>query len=133
MKIHPPHKVYVSKSPIHGYGVFANERIYEGEVIEETPLLDLEIPQGESTSLMIDYRFNWPQGSGGNWEKQVLPWGYGCIYNHSNEANAFWRSNLEKQTFEFVANRVIDKDEEICTYYGGVSYWEDGRTNTEVK
>ena len=32
MKIHPPHKVYVSKSPIHGYGVFANERIYEGEV-----------------------------------------------------------------------------------------------------
>jgi hypothetical protein len=40
---------------------------------------------------------------------------------------------LENKTFEFVANRVIDKDEEICTYYGGVSYWEDGRTNTEVK
>jgi len=132
MKILPPTKVYVAKSPVHGYGVFANEIIYEGEIIEETPLLDLKISKGEMTSLMIDYRFNWPQGAGTDWNKQVLSWGYGCIYNHSNNANAHWRSNLERDTFEFVAGRTIQKDEEIFTYYGGVDYWSDGRVNTDV-
>jgi hypothetical protein len=132
MKILPPNKVYVAKSSVHGFGVFANEFIKEGEIIEETPLLDLKIKKGESTSLMVDYRFNWPQGAGGNWTKQVLPWGYGCIYNHSNEPNAHWRSNLERETFEFVANRDIQIDEEIFTYYGGVEYWNDGRANTNV-
>jgi hypothetical protein len=126
MKIYPPYKVYVSK------GVFASEKIYENEIIESTPIYDLGMLQGESNSIMIDYRFNWPQGSGGNWEKQVIPWGYGCIYNHSNKSNAYWRSNLENETFEFVANRDIEIDEEIFTYYGGVSYWDDGRTKTNV-
>ena len=133
MQIYPPYKVYVAKSPVHGWGVFASQKIYESEVIEATPIYDLGMVQGEPDSIMIDYRFNWPQGSGGNWNKQVLPWGYGSLYNHSNEANAYWRSNLENETFEFVANRVINKDEEICTYYGGVDYWADGRTETKVK
>jgi len=132
MKIYPPKKVYVAKSPVHGYGVFANEFIKEGEIIEETPLYDLKIPKGESSPLMNDYRFNWPQGSGSEWIKQVLPWGYGSIYNHSQNANANWRSNLERETFEFYAVRDISKDEEIFTYYGGVTYWQDGRTNTKV-
>ena len=39
---------------------------------------------------------------------------------------------LENETFEFVANRDIQPDEEIFTYYGGVDYWNDGRNNTEV-
>jgi hypothetical protein len=39
---------------------------------------------------------------------------------------------LENETFEFVANRDIEIDDEIFTYYGGVEYWEDGRTKTNV-
>lgn len=132
MKIIPPHKIYIGKSSVHGYGVFANETIFEGEIIEETPLTDLGIKKGESSSLMIDYRFNWPQGSGGNWDKQVLSWGYGSLYNHSERPNAFWRSNIERETFEFVASRNINKDEEIFVWYGNVSYWQDGRSNTIV-
>ncbi len=132
MKILPPNKIYIGRSPIHGWGVFANELIKEGELIEETPLLDLGIKNGEKTHIMNDYRFNWPQGSGGNWEKQVLAWGYGCLYNHSENYNAIWRSNLERETFEFISIRDIQKDEEIFTYYGGVNYWQDGRINTNV-
>ena len=132
MKIYPPYKVCVSKSPIHGYGVFAVQKILEGEIIEETPILDLGISKGESTGLMIDYRFNWPQGSGGNWEKQVLAWGYGSLYNHSETPNAYWRSNLERDTFEFVANKNIEEGEEIFVWYGNVDYWQDGRSNTKV-
>jgi SET domain-containing protein len=132
MKILPPTKIYIARSSIHGFGVFANQLIKQGEVIEETPLLDLNIKKGDSTSLMIDYRFNWPQGSGGNWDKQVLAWGYGSLYNHSENANAYWRSNLERDTFEFVANRDIQINEEIFVWYGNVDYWQDGRSNTKV-
>lgn len=132
MKIYPPKKIYIARSPIHGWGVFASELINEGEIIEETPLLDLQMKKGESSALLVDYRFNWPQGSGGSWDKQVIAWGYGSIYNHSNEPNATWVSNLENETFQFIATKQIQIDEEIFTYYGGVDYWQDGRTNTNV-
>ncbi len=132
MKIYPPRKLYVGKSPIHGYGVFANELIREGEIIEEAPIYDLKISKGEPSSLMNDYRFNWPQGSGPNWDKQVLAWGYGSLYNHSDNYNAVWNSNLENETFRFIATKDIQPDEEIFVYYGGATYWEDGRTNTNV-
>jgi len=131
MQIIPPKKIYVTKSPIHGYGVFASETIFEGEVIEECPIYDLNIPFGTASSLFIDYRFNWPQGD--TWEKQVLAWGYGSLYNHSNNPNAYWRSNLEKETFEFVCSKQINYGEEILVYYGGDAYWTDGRTHTEIK
>ena len=123
-------KIYVDKSPIHGWGVFAKEDIMEGEVFEECPVLTLPIEKGEITSLLVDYRFNWPQGN--DFEEQVVTLGYGSLYNHSNNANAYWVSDLENRTFKFISNREIKKDEEIFVWYGDVSYWNDGRTYTNV-
>lgn len=123
-------KIYVDKSPVHGWGVFAKEDIVEGEVFEECPVLTLPIEKGEVTSLLIDYRFNWPQGSES--EEQVFPLGYGGLYNHSENANAYWVSNLENKTFQFISHREIKKGEEIFTWYGDLNYWNDGRTHTEV-
>jgi len=123
-------KIYVDKSPIHGWGVFAKEDIMEGEVFEECPILTLPIEKGEITSLLVDYRFNWPQGN--DFEEQVVTLGYGSLYNHSNNANAYWVSDLENRTFKFISNREIKKDEEIFVWYGDVSYWNDGRTYTNV-
>ena len=123
-------KIYVDKSPIHGWGVFAKEDIMEGEVFEECPVLTLPIEKGEVTSLLIDYRFNWPQG--GEWDEQVFPLGYGGLYNHSENANAYWVSNLENKTFQFISHREIKKGDEIFTWYGDVSYWNDGRNRTSI-
>lgn len=127
--IHNP-KIYLDKSPVHGWGVFAKEDIFEGEVFEECPILSLPIEKGEVTPLLIDYRFNWPQGT--EWEEQVIALGYGSFYNHSETANAFWVSNLENRTFKFVSNREIKKGEEIFVWYGDVNYWNDGRTHTII-
>jgi hypothetical protein len=131
VKIKPPTKIYISHSKIQGMGVFASEKISEGEIIEECPIYDLNIPFGHSSPVLIDYRFNWPQ-THENWEKQVLAWGYGSLYNHSITPNALWRSNLENQTFEFYCVKDINPDEEILVYYGDNSYWADGRSNTNV-
>lgn len=130
MRILPPTKIYLSNSPIHGLGVFSSQFIPEGEIIEECPILDLGIPKGQSSNILGDYRFNWPQGN--DWEQQVIAWGWGSLYNHSENSNAAWRSNFINNTFEFYAVRDIQPNEEIFVYYGGVDYWNDGRTHTNV-
>ena len=130
--IQVPTKIYLDTSPIHGLGVFAKELIYKDEVIEECPILKLPIQKGENSPLLIDYRFNFPSGVT-DWEDQVIPFGYGCIYNHSEEPNAYWYSDNTKRTFIFAAYRDIKPGEEIFTYYGDVDYWNDGRSDTDVK
>ena len=122
-------KIELRKSSVHGWGVFAKEDINVNEILEEVPFLILPINKGDSTSLFIDYRFNFPCG---DWKYQVLPAGFSCYYNHSNTANAGWYSDEENNIFVFTTNRFIAKDSEIFIYYGDVDYWKDGRLNTKV-
>lgn len=125
-----PSKCIVKPSPGKGLGVFATELIKEGEVIEECHLLT--IPDNALLfvgDLFNDYRFNWPQK--GTTLEQVLPLGFGCIYNHSDNNNAFWRDHPSEKLFQFIANKDILPDEEICTYYGDNTYWNT-RNYTKV-
>jgi hypothetical protein len=128
-RIFSPTKIYVDKSPIHGWGVFAKDTIKEGEIFEECPVLTLPMQKGEVSSLMIDYRFNWPASN--EWEEQVIGLGFASLYNHSNNPNAYWISDTNKKTFKFIANRQIQPDEEIFVWYGDDSYWNDGRSHIE--
>jgi SET domain-containing protein len=124
MRINPPTKIYVESSPIHGLGVFASEDINEGEILEVCPVID-------TSHILIDYRFNWPQG-GNPWDKQVVSTGFALLYNHSSTPNAAWRSNLENNTFEFYSIKNIKSGEEVFVWYGDISYWNDGRTHTNI-
>jgi SET domain-containing protein len=130
VKILPPTKIYVKESPIHGFGVFALEDINEGEILEECPLSLLNMVRGEFSSCMLDHRFNYPKSD--EWTHQAISWGYGSLYNHSNNYNANWMNGENTNTFIFYATKNIKKDEEIFLYYGGNEYWEDGRNGTEI-
>lgn len=128
--LYPPSKVYVAKSPIHGLGVFANEDILEGEIIEITPLVDMKLPPGDDSKILYDYRFSYFLN--GKLTKMVMPLGYGCVYNHSNTPNANWRLNTSLDMFEFFSIKDIKKHEEICTSYGNEEYWS-ARSHVKVK
>lgn len=129
MPIQPPTKVYLDKSSVHGWGVFAKSKIEKDEIIEECVIIDMGI--GKSVSpILIDYRFNWPQFTEDY--IQVVATGFSMMYNHNSEANANWRSNLENKTFEFYATKNIEPGEEVFVWYGDVSYWNDGRTHTNI-
>ena len=104
-------KIFIDKSPVHGWGVFAKEFIKKDEIFEECPVLTLPINQGEVTSLLIDFRFNWPQGV--ECQEQVIGLGYASLYNHSENANAYWVSDTGEKTFKFVAKGDIQPGEEI--------------------
>lgn len=130
-RILPSKKIFIDLSPIHGLGVFASEKIYKDEIIEESPILTLPINKGEISGLLLDYRFNWPQGS--NPDEQVVGLGFASLYNHSESPNAYWISDLNKRTFKFVASRDIEPEEEIFVWYGDMSYWNDGRNHVKIK
>lgn len=122
-------KIEVRKSSIHGWGVFAKEDIKSGEILEESPFLIIPMSPGESSSIFIDYRFNFPRNG---WKYQVIPFGFSCLYNHSSEPNAGWETDVDNKLFIFFTRKDIKKDEEIYVYYGDSNYWQDGRTHTKV-
>lgn len=130
IEILPPSKIIIRESSVHGLGVFCLHPIYSGETIEECPIFTLPIPKGESSSLLIDYRFNWPQGN--EWHEQVVSWGYGSLYNHSESPNSYWVSDVDRRTFKFIATRDIIPGEEIFIWYGDINYWNDGRNSTQI-
>lgn len=132
MRVNPPTKIYLDSSPIHGRGVFASDKILKDEIFEVTPYLDLLVPKKTASPILMNHRFNWPQGTS-DWDKQVVGLGFSSFYNHSNTPNANWRSNIEQDTFEFYASRDIEKGEEIFVYYGGDDYWNDGRNDVNLK
>lgn len=129
-----PKKICIDKSPVHGWGVFALEQIEKDELIEETPFFELfdkkDVNENCNKNILYDYRFAYPANM--NWEKSVIPFGCGCIYNHSDENNAYWTTDEENKTFKFFAKRTILPGEEIFTYYGPVYYW-NSRKHIEKK
>jgi hypothetical protein len=121
--IHPT-KCKVKNTLHKGYGVFATQPIYRGEIIEECHLLF--VPKEISVQhpdLFFDYVFNYPANDDKS-TQHCLPLGFGCIYNHSDNNNAIWRGCPRgRKIFQFIAIKDIQAGEEICTRYGNEIYW----------
>lgn len=100
--------IFVKKSTIHGYGVFANEEIKEGAIIEECYVLTTEL----TVLSLTNYLFSNHEGV------SALPLGFGCIYNHSANPNADYLFEAETPLLTITAIRLIKKGEEICISYG---------------
>ena len=120
MNLLVPTKIEVKPALGKGMGVFATDTIYEGEIVEECHLLT--IPGNLESNIFVDYRFVWPRGV--NYIEYVLPFGYGCIYNHSYNPNLDWRNHPELKAFQFFALTLIEPGQELCTYYGDEEYWK---------
>lgn len=100
-------KIYVKKSPTHGYGVFAAKKLRKGEKIEECYFL---VSKG-GDKVLEDYYFD-AKG------KYALFTGFGSIYNHSDDPNADYTLNIKKRIATIKAATTIQKGEEIFVSYG---------------
>ena len=116
-----PTKVEIKHIEGKGYGVFATEVITPGEIIEECHLIPIPPKDINNKEILPDYRFLYPRIKP---EEFVIPFGFGCIYNHSHLNNADWRDHPTLKLFQFYAVKHIFPKQEICTYYGNVEYWE---------
>lgn len=100
-------KLFVNKSSIHGYGVFAGENIKKGDIIEECYCI-----LTEECSCFSNYAFAAK-------DKSSVVLGFGTIYNHSTEyQNAYFEFEPKRTLMVFKALRNIVKGEEIFTRYG---------------
>lgn len=100
-------KLWVKKSSIHGYGVFAGKNLRKGEKIEECYyiLSDCE------DDIIMDFIFDLKGRS-------ALLLGYGSLYNHSEHPNAEYVFNRKRKIATFKASESIKQGQEIFVSYG---------------
>ena len=127
-------KVEVKESPKHGLGVFAIDEIKAGEIIEECHLITLPLKENQNLFFLCNYKFVYTPTDSTVIE-YVIPLGNGCIYNHSDTNNAYWRNHPSYKAFQFIAIKDIAIGDEICTYYNDNMDWKliEYHSNRNIK
>lgn len=115
-----PEKIYVADSAMvgAGRGVFAKERIREGECIERCPVIALEDARDRARlrkTGLVNYYFLW----GDKRDHAAICLGWGAVYNHSFSPNARYEKVMEDRRMDFFALRDIEPGEEILVNYNG--------------
>jgi SET domain-containing protein len=108
----PSTKLIITKSEIHGWGVFASEDIEEKEILEEAPFII--VPRSEISSYSITYKYTYYFSD----LSCILPFGCSGLYNHSYSPNADFRLDENRQTITHYSIKKIKKGEEIFINYG---------------
>lgn len=106
--------LYVSRSEIHGTGVFAARAFEADDVIEQCPVLVVAPEHAErvAPTTFGDYVYDWEGGYG-------LALGYGSLYNHSRSPLARYEMDYDRDEIHVIALRAVDPGEEITINYNG--------------
>ena len=109
--------LYISNTTDMGRGVFTNEAIEKGTIVEVSPVI---VMSGEERklldqTLLHDYIFEW-----GEKNKQCcMALGYVAVYNHSYKSNCEYEMDFDKQVITIKAMRYIKQGEELFINYNG--------------
>ena len=111
-----PH-IYIGNTAEKGRGVFTSEIITKDTLIEICPVLYLPKKDIEllKQTVINDYYFEW----GKNLEGGAFAMGYGSLYNHSFEPNAYYDVDMEAHLLMVYAWTNIPSGTEICFNYNG--------------
>jgi uncharacterized protein len=103
-----------------GRGVFATRTFAEGETVEVCPTVEISEGGGD----LADYLFE-----STNEGMFLVVLGFGMLYNHSSEPNLEYFQENEA-ALAFVAQRRIEKDDELTISYG--DEWWSARGETPI-
>ena len=113
--------LYIKNSGKKGRGVFTKTLIHKGATIEVCPVVPLsktDIKIIRETKL-CHYWYSWSHNLKTG---QCLVLGYGMIYNHSDQPNADFKSDMKNKTITYFATKNIPYGGEITVDYG-VKLW----------
>lgn len=119
MKIAARRGLVVREGP-RGRGVFATRTFAEDETVEVCPTVEISEGGGD----LADYLFE-----STNEGMFLVVLGFGMLYNHSSEPNLDYYQENEA-ALAFVAQRQIDKGEELTISYG--DEWWSARGETPI-
>ena len=107
--------LYIKETEGKGRGVFTDEPIKKGEIIEICPMLVLPAEDRKhiDKTKIYDYYFMW----GDDHKKSAIALGYGSLFNHSKTANADYESNYEEEEMYISAYKNIKAGEEVTINY----------------
>lgn len=104
-----------------GRGVFTNERIQAGTIIEIAPVIVMSKADRVflDQTLLHDYIFEW----GKNKDKCCMALGMVPMYNHSYASNCEYFMDYEADSIMVKTVRLIEDGEELTINYNGD--WND--------
>jgi uncharacterized protein len=107
--------LYIKDVPGQGRGVFTDEKINKGDLIEICPMLVLPAKDRKfiDETKVFNYYFLW----GDNHKQSAVALGYGSLYNHSRSANADYESYYEEEELHIICYKDIEEGEEITINY----------------
>jgi SET domain-containing protein len=102
-----------------GRGVFATKNFRSGEVIEICPVVPIprKLIKDKNPTGLQDFLENWLFEWENDFQSDAMVLGYGMIYNHSENPNAKYEMDFEKNIVTFRASKKIKKGEEIFIDY----------------
>ena len=102
MRFYKAKGLHIQTSTIHGYGVFTDTKINEGDIIEVLPVVQkMTIKHQRYCCTLLTH--------------SAFP--YLNMLNHSEEPNADWSIDYVKDIATFIAVQDIDKGKEIYINY----------------
>lgn len=109
-------KLSVRPSSVHGLGVYADQIIQKGSLIEQCAAIEVVDPQiiallKNTKTYLINHIHTVK-------DKLFFLHGNGGLYNHANSPNADLAATKHPHLFHIRALRTIHKGEEIFLYYG---------------
>jgi SET domain-containing protein len=110
------------KSTINkGRGVFTNEKIAAGTVIEESPVIVMSAEDRKllDKTLLHDYIFEW----GVSKDKCCMALGFVPMYNHSYQSNCEYFMDFEDESIQVKTVKEVAVGEELTINYNGD--WND--------
>ena len=113
--------LYIELTEKKGKGVYTNDAIPEGVVIELSPVIVMKKEDRIhlDQTLLHDYIFEW----GTEKDKCCMALGFIPIYNHSYKSNCEYFMDFEEETIFVKTVRTIEKGEELTINYNGD--WDD--------
>jgi len=115
--------IYIADTKRMGRGVFTNENIAEGTIIETSPVIVMSREERKllDRTLLHDYIFEW----GPKNDQCCMALGYIAVYNHSYQSNCEYEMDFNKQVMNIKTVRFIQAGEELFINYNG--NWNDDK------
>jgi len=115
--------IHISISKGKGRGVFTNEKIEKGTLIEIAPVIVMNAADKKllDQTLLHDYIFEW----GDDKSHCAMALGWVPVYNHSYQSNCEYEMDFEMQTIAVKTMRDIKPGEELFINYNGD--WDDAK------
>lgn len=113
--------LFIAPTKTMGRGVFTNEDIEAGTMIEISPVVVMSDEERKllDQTLLHDYIFEW----GFNSEQCCMAMGYVPVYNHSYQSNCEYEMDFVNSLMGVKAVRFIKAGEELFINYNGD--WND--------